>query len=122
MPSRNARSLRKSMTDAERRLWSVLRGRRLAGYKFRRQHPVGPHILDFACVERRVAVEADGGQHADNEADRRRAAWLRARGWRVLRLWNNDILANTDGVVGIILRTLESTETPRTPKPSPSRP
>jgi primosomal protein N' (replication factor Y) len=122
MPNRNARVLRKTMTDAERRLWSILRGRRLAGCKFRRQHPVNPYILDFACVECRLAVEADGGQHAGNEADRRRVALLRARGWRVLRLWNNDILANTDGVVGIILRTLESTKTPRIPKPSPSRP
>ncbi|MCC7015994.1 MAG: endonuclease domain-containing protein [Rhodospirillales bacterium] len=122
MPNRNARSLRKTMTDAERRLWSALRARRLGGHKFRRQYPVGPYILDFACLDRRIAVEADGGQHAGNEADRRRTTWLKARGWQVLRIWNNDILANTEGVVRIILRTLESAEPAKTPKPSPSRP
>ncbi|MCC7017643.1 MAG: endonuclease domain-containing protein [Rhodospirillales bacterium] len=99
----------------------AIRGRRLNGYKFRRQHPVGPYILDFACLERHVAIEADGGQHADNRADRRRTAWLKARGWRVLRLWNNDILANTEGVVGIILRTLEAAASEKPSKPSPSR-
>ena len=110
------------MTDAERRLWSALRGRRLGDYKFRRQHPVGPYILDFVCLDRQMAIEADGGQHADNETDRRRTAWLKARGWRVLRIWNNDILANTEGVVGIILRTLKAVRPAKPPKPSPSRP
>ena len=93
MPNRGVRSMRKIMTDAERRLWSAPRGGRLKGYEFRRQHPAGPYILDFACLENHVAVEADGGQHADNEADLRRTAWLKARGWRVPRIWNNDILA-----------------------------
>jgi len=64
MPNVKARQLRQTMTDAERRLWSVLRGRQLRGWKFRRQHPVGSYILDFACLEKYVAIEADGGQHA----------------------------------------------------------
>ncbi len=122
VPNRNARFLRKTMTDAERRLWVVLRGRRLNGYKFRRQRPVGPYILDFACLEHRVAIEADGGQHTGNENDRRRTAWLEARGWRVLRFWNNDILTNSEGVVSVILRTLEAASPAKVQSPSPSQP
>jgi very-short-patch-repair endonuclease len=72
------------MTDAERRLWSVLRDRRLGGYKFRRQHPFGPFVLDFACVAHHLVVEVDGGQHADSESDRNRTAWLEGQGWRVI--------------------------------------
>lgn len=96
------------MTDAERRLWSVLRDRRLDGYKFRRQYPLGPFILDFACIEHRLAIEADGGQHADSTDDQRRTAWLERRGWQVLRFWNNDILVNTDGVRDVILWALKA--------------
>src|SRR5665213_3352596 len=102
MPSPRARELRQTMTDAERRLWSVLRDRRLLGYKFRRQRPIGPFIVDFACIERRLVIEADGGQHADNEADARRTAWLERHGWRVVRFWNNDILLNAEGVAETI--------------------
>ncbi|CAA6603649.1 conserved hypothetical protein [Rhodospirillaceae bacterium LM-1] len=102
-----ARSLRQAMTDAERRLWSILRGRNLGGFKFRRQHPCGSYVLDFACIERMLAVEADGGQHADSEADLRRTKWLESQGWRVMRFWNNDILANTDGVAAVILQELQ---------------
>jgi len=94
------------MTDAERRLWATLRGRRLQGYKFRRQHPLGPFVLDFVCIEHRLVIEADGGQHADNKADQRRTAWLENHGWRVIRFWNNEILSNTDGVAETILRAL----------------
>ena len=108
MVNQKSRELRATMTDAERRLWSALRGRRLEGYKFRRQHPLGPFILDFACVQHRLVVEADGGQHADNNYDERRTAWLAKRGWRVIRFWNNDILANTEGVADTILRALEN--------------
>ena len=94
------------MTDAERRLWAALRGRRLQGYKFRRQRPVGPFIVDFACIEHRLVVEADGGQHADNQYDADRTAWLEKRGWRVLRFWNNEILANPEGVQEAVLQVL----------------
>src|SRR5216683_1045181 len=74
-----ARELRITMTDAERRLWSALRGRRLRGFKFRRQHRLGPFIADFVCVEHRLVIEADGGQHAESAVDARRTAWLEAR-------------------------------------------
>jgi very-short-patch-repair endonuclease len=106
MPNLRARTLRTTMTDAERRLWSVLRSRRLQGYKFRRQRPIGPFIVDFACIEHRLVVEADGGQHLENDYDARCTAWLEARGWRVLRFWNNDILANTEGVQEAVLMVL----------------
>jgi very-short-patch-repair endonuclease len=107
MASDNARALRTRMTDAERRLWSLLRGRRLAGYKFRRQHPLGPFILDFACFNHQLAVEADGGQHADSDDDQRRTRWIEAQSWRVLRFWNNEILTNPSGVTETIVRALE---------------
>jgi very-short-patch-repair endonuclease len=108
IPSERARELRRDSTDAERRLWSALRDRGLRGYRFRRQHPIGHYIVDFACTQHRLIVEADGGQHADNEADRRRTASLEGEGWRVIRFWNNDALANTDGVVEAILLELSA--------------
>jgi very-short-patch-repair endonuclease len=85
-----------------------LRDRRLRGYRFRRQHPIGDYIVDFACTRHLLIVEADGGQHAEDQNDRRRTAWLEGEGWRVRRFWNNDILANTEGVVLAILRELLS--------------
>jgi very-short-patch-repair endonuclease len=106
MPNERARRLRQSSTDAERRMWSTLRDRRLIKYKFRRQHPIGQYIVDFACTEHRVAIELDGGQHADNAADARRTAWLEGQGWTVTRFWSNDVLSNTNGVVETILRAL----------------
>ena len=89
-------------------MWSALRDRRLTRYKFRRQHPVGDFILDFACTEFRLVIELDGGQHADDPADIRRVAWLEGQGWKVIRFWNNDILTNTDGVLQAILRALRA--------------
>jgi very-short-patch-repair endonuclease len=108
MAKQSARRLRQSMTDAERRLWLAIRDRRLAGYKFRRQHPIGGYVVDFACTKHHLVVEADGGQHADNEKDVGRTAKIEALGWRVIRFWNNDILANTEGVILTILRELPS--------------
>jgi very-short-patch-repair endonuclease len=113
MPSQRARQLRFDQTDAERRLWSALRSRRLAGYKFRRQRPIGPFIVDFVCIPHRLIIEADGGQHADNDADKRRTAWLEKRGWQVIRFWNNEILANTEGVQETILQVLEPSPSDR---------
>jgi very-short-patch-repair endonuclease len=107
MPNQKARRLRQSSTEAERRLWSALRDRRLSRYKFRRQHPIGNFIVDFVCTEYRLAIEVDGGQHADDTVDARRTDRLQSQGWRVIRFWNNDVLANTAGVVDTILRALE---------------
>jgi very-short-patch-repair endonuclease len=89
-------------------MWSVLRDRRLLRYKFRRQHPIGDFIVDFACAEHRLVIEVDGGQHSDSSADERRTACLRSHGWKLLRFWNNDVLANTSGVIETILRALNS--------------
>ena len=108
MPRQKARRLRQSSTHSERRMWSALRDRRLSRYKFRRQHPIGHYIVDFACTEYRLVIELDGSQHADDPADIRRTAWLESQGWRVIRFWNNDVLANTSGVTETILRALEA--------------
>src|SRR5438270_13121854 len=99
MPNKKARQLRQTSTDAERRMWSALRDRRLLRYKFRRQHPIGDFIVDFACTEHALVVEVAGGQHSDNSADDRRTARLQSQGWGLLRFWNNDVLANTNGVI-----------------------
>jgi adenine-specific DNA-methyltransferase len=106
-----ARQLRKQQTDAEQLLWSLLRDRRLSGFKFRRQHPVEPYVVDFYCHEARLAVELDGGQH--NEPDERardakRTAFLEKQGIRILRFWNNDVLQNTEGVLQAIYDALVS--------------
>ncbi|MEQ1550337.1 DUF559 domain-containing protein [Sphingorhabdus sp.] len=103
----NARRLRRDMTEAEKRLWKYLRGRQLEGAKFRRQKPVENRIADFLCVEAKLIVELDGGQHGEQiEADAERTRQLEAAGYTVLRLWNNDVLANTEGVLHQIRCTL----------------
>jgi very-short-patch-repair endonuclease len=108
-----ARDLRKSSTKAERALWSRLRDRQFYGYKFRRQQPVGPYIVDFFCLEQKLVVEVDGGQHVP-EADERRTTFLEGDGHRVLRFWNAEVLGNMDGVLHIIAEHLRA-------GPSPSR-
>lgn len=108
MPDSRPRQLRKNPTDAEQKLWWRLRQRQIDGCKFRRQHPIGGYIVDFACVERGLIIEADGGQHAENPNDLLRTQRLEALGWRVLRFWNNDILGNADGVVAVILQALQA--------------
>jgi len=90
--------MRREPTDAERALWLLLRDRRLASYKFRRQVPIGAYIADFVCFSARLIVEADGGQHAESPADAVRDAALKAQGFRILRFWNNDILARPEAV------------------------
>ena len=97
-----ARGLRRELTPAEKRLWTALRGRRLAGLKFRRQHPLDRFILDFFCVECQLEVEIDGRVHTDPEQkarDEERAEWLRARNIRVLRFGNEEVEKNLDGVL-----------------------
>lgn len=95
------------MTDAEGLLWKLIRNRRIAGMKFRRQHPIGRYILDFYCDEKRLCIELDGGQHGDAIVyDKRRDAWLRSRGIRILRFWNNEMLTETEAVLEAIYRAL----------------
>ncbi|MBT7229334.1 MAG: DUF559 domain-containing protein, partial [Gammaproteobacteria bacterium] len=96
----NARDLRKNMTDAERTLWSRIKSRRLQGFRFRRQHPVGNYIVDFVCLELKLVIELDGGQHMDQQQyDERRDSFLKAQGFTVLRFWNNKVMKEVDGVL-----------------------
>ena len=102
-----ARSLRRGMTDVERILWRALRGKQLERNRFRRQHPIGQFIADFACIEQKLVIELDGGQHQEQLAyDEQRTVLLQAQGWRVLRFWNNDVLNNLDGVLSTIVDNL----------------
>ncbi len=100
-----ARRLRRNTTEAERLLWDALRKEQL-GWRFRRQHPIPPYVVDFACVEARLVIEADGGQHGCPGDHIIRDNALRRGGWRVLRFWNNDILENRAGVLQSIVATL----------------
>ncbi len=104
-----ARRLCRNATDAELALWNQLRSRAVNGCKFVRQEPIGPYTVDFVCRERRLVVEVDGGQHAENARDVVRDAWFMARGYRVLRFWNNDVLGNMVGVLETIAAALEET-------------
>ena len=101
-----ARSLRAALTDAEGILWYRLRARRLSGYKFVRQEPIGPYTVDFICREARLIIEVDGGQHADSPRDAVRDKWLTDRNYRILRFWNNDVLGNMVGVLETIATAL----------------
>ena len=107
-----AKALRAKATDAEVSLWRLLRSRRLADMKFRRQVPIGEWIVDFASFEHRLIVEADGSQHADSARDVRRDQDLASRGFRVLRFWNNEILQNPDGVAQTILMSAVNSPSP----------
>ena len=112
-----ARSLRHQMTDAERLLWHHLRAHRLGGFKFRRQLVIEPYIVDFACLEVKLVVEADGGQHGEQQdRDSERTAYLETLGYRVLRFWNHEILTETQAVLERIHHEL--IESPH-PHPSP---
>ena len=115
-----AQRLRREITGAERKLWSVLRNAQLEGAKFRRQQPIGPFIADFVCQQHRLIIEADGGQHAESISDGRRTAFLESKGYRVLRFWNNDILSNLDGVAGVIAAALSTPHPARALRESPS--
>lgn len=90
--------MRREPTEAERKLWHLLRDRRFSGFKFRRQVQIGPYIVDFVCPAKRLVVEADGGQHAENGYDERRDIWLKAQGFRIRRFWNDDILHRRDEI------------------------
>jgi very-short-patch-repair endonuclease len=112
-----ARTLRGNLTDAERVLWRELRQHQL-GRRFRRQFPIPPYAADFACIEARLIVEVDGGQHAMPGDHDRRDGRLRAQGWRILRFWNNDVLGNRHGVLQTIAEAL-GLPTERNPLPNP---
>ena len=110
------RLLRSNMTVAERKLWQRLRGKRLYGWKFRRQHPYGNYVLDFVCLDAKLVVEVDGGQHVERrQVDEARDANLRAAGFQVLRFWNNQVMQELETVIEVIVAALPIT-------PSPSRP
>ena len=110
-----ARELRNRSTDAERKLWNVLRGGQLDGLKFRRQHPIPPYTVDFFCASIRLVVELDGSQHSE-ESDRERTRYLQSKGFIVLRFWDNEALTQIEAVAEAILKTAASV----TPHPNPS--
>lgn len=111
----NARTLRKSQTDAERKIWQLLRSRNLNDAKFRRQHPVGPYVVDFICINEKLIIELDGSQHQQDAAyDARRTAFLEQAGYRVIRFWDNDVLLKTENVMQAIHEAVV------TPHPNPA--
>jgi very-short-patch-repair endonuclease len=115
----HARAMRREPTDAERKLWLLLRDRRLGGAKFRRQAPVGPYIADFICLRRKLLVEADGGQHVESQRDAERDRWLATEGYAVVRYSNIDILQNPEGVLADLFRRLEDRRIVLNQSPSP---
>ena len=112
-----ARSLRRALTPAESVLWTRIRSRQLGGFKFVRQEPIGRYYVDFVCRDRHLIVELDGGQHAERPKDRQRDSELCALGYRVIRIWNNDVIDNLDGVLQMLQSELE--RSPLTPALSP---
>ncbi len=121
LATKHARTMRREQTDAERKLWLLLRDRRLDGAKFRRQAPVGPYIADFICLRRKLIVEADGGQHVESKYDRERDRWLAKEGYVVLRYSNIDILKNPAGVLEDLLIHLQERPMYFGASPSPGR-
>jgi very-short-patch-repair endonuclease len=104
--------LRKRQTDAERQLWQHLRSKQIEGFKFRRQEPIGEYIVDFVCFDSKVVIEVDGGQHAEEGADKERDRWLNKEGFKVLRFWNNEVLLNLRGVLEIIKKNCLKSPSP----------
>ena len=110
-----AKNLRQRSTDAERRLWSYLRTHRFQGLKFRRQHPIAGYIVDFVCLEKKLIIELDGGQHAlpdEITKDQERTERLEKEGYTVIRFWDNDVLMNTSGVLELIRRKVSDSPSP----------
>jgi very-short-patch-repair endonuclease len=103
--SPHASQLRRNRTDAEDLFWQAVRNRRLDGFKFRFQHSIDPYVADFACLEAKLIVELDGGQHSEQK-DARRTAYLESQGFQVLRFWNHDVLQNLEGVLAVVSATL----------------
>ena len=116
---KRARGLRKNQTDAEKRLWSHLRNRQLSGCKFRRQHEIGNYIVDFICLEKKLIIELDGGQHANQiRYDSQRTTILESLGYTVIRFWDNEVLTKTQNILEAIHKILIDNPSP---PPSPSR-
>ncbi|MGY3882960.1 endonuclease domain-containing protein [Aeromonas veronii] len=107
--NRVAKRLRRDATQAEQKLWQQLRNRRLTGLKFRRQMPIGPYVVDFICLEQGLIIEVDGSQHgtlANQMHDEARTAYLNQQGFRVIRVWNNDVLSRMEVVLAHIWLSL----------------
>ncbi len=116
-----AKGMRGGATEAERVMWFRLRAKRFLGLKFKRQVPMGNYIVDFACMELRLIVELDGGQHGEQMAyDGRRSAWLEGRGFTVLRFWNNQVMAELEAVLESLRLWVESQKPALSPSPSPA--
>ncbi len=116
-----AARLRRDRTEAEDRLWKIVRNRQLGGYKFRFQASLYPYVVDFLCIEARVIVELDGGQHSEAK-DAPRTAFLESSGYRVLRFWNNDVVENIDGVADTLLAVLTAAAKKKAlTQPSPAK-
>ncbi len=100
-----AKTLRKNSTKAERLLWRNLRAKQIDGLKFRRQEPLGDYVVDFICFEKRLVIEVDGGQHMIKVVkDKERESWLKKKGFKILRFWNNEVLRNIEGILEVISR------------------
>ena len=107
--TKRARELRMNANSAEKRMWSILRAHRMAGFKFRRQHALGTYIADFVCLPARLVIEVDGDTHGDDQSealDAKRTADIEAMGYRVIRFWNHDVLTATDEVEAAIYLAL----------------
>jgi very-short-patch-repair endonuclease len=120
----NAKTLRRNQTDAEQKLWYHLRAHRFMGRKFKRQKPMGRYVVDFVCLEEKLIIELDGGQHVENvEYDQERDAWLMSEGYKVLRFWNNELMNEMESVLERIRLVLSNeavhSET-LSPGPSPT--
>ncbi len=113
-----AKDLRSHPTEAEQRLWRYLRARRFMGLKFKRQKPMGCFIVDFVCLEHRLIIELDGGQHADQtDYDQARTLWLESQGFVVLRFWNHQVMQQLEGVLERIWQAVVTPPSPPTPLP-----
>jgi very-short-patch-repair endonuclease len=116
-PTVRSHDLRNNPTNAEGTLWCYLRNRQRSGVRFNRQVPIGPYVCDFVARRAGIVIELDGGQHAlAKNYDRKRTTFLQQRGYRVIRFWNNEVLENVEGVLGVIEEALKNS-----PSPSPSR-
>ena len=103
-----SRGLRKNLTDAEQKLWQKLRNKQIYDHKFRRQFVLGNYIVDFICLDKRLIIEVDGGQHMENVGyDSQGDEWLKKQNFKVLRFWNNQVLSEIDSVLEVIVKKLE---------------